>query len=212
MSQEVLILQSTYREAQRWKLVSFILLGLAILLVLLIMMLLPLKTTKVKYVEFAESGKQTFRIVPSPLSKKQKVLLVRQILRDYVIKRISYTGSLAIDTPNVKQVAAMSSREVIQQYKLVYNRIHEDTTIEKREVKIISDIPIGKNAHQVQYRTIDHFRGQTYEHDWVATIEYAEEKMIVKEEDELLNPLGIVVTRFIEAKKQLTDEDLNEIF
>jgi type IV secretory pathway component VirB8 len=210
--QEVLLLQNTLREARRWQLMAFILAAFVLLLVVTVMSLFPLRKTEIKYVEFSESGKHNFRIVPSPLEKKQSVLLIRQILREYVIKRISYTGNIHIDTPAVKQVAAMSSREVLGQFKEVYERIHIETTIERREVSIITDIPIGKNAHQVQYRTIDYFDGQKYENHWVATIAYEFEKQIATEEDELLNPLGIVVTEFIEARKKLSDEDLNEIF
>lgn len=210
--QSVLLLQNTLMEARRWRLLSFVNMGLIVLLVFGYTLLLPLKTTQIRYVEFSESGKNTFRVVPSPLTKKQKILLIRQILRDYLIKRISYSGSINVDTPNVKQVAAMSTKNVIEQFREVYNKIDKESTIEKREVKIISDIPIGKNAHQVQYRTIDHYKGKTFENDWVATIEYEFTKHITNEENELLNPLGILVTQFHESRKHLGEDDLNEIF
>lgn len=210
--QTVLLLQNTLREARRWQLMSFILATFVLLLIVAIVSILPLKTTDIKYVEFSDSGKHNFRIVPSPLDKKQSVLLIRQILRDYVVKRISYTGSLHIDTPAVKQVVAMSTHEVTSQFREIYERIDNETTIERREVAIIADIPIGRNAHQVQYRTLDYFDGKKYENEWVATIAYDFEKQITTEENELLNPLGIVVNRFVEAKRKLSDEDLNEIF
>lgn len=210
--QEILALQRTLREATKWRAMSFMLAAVSLLLLVTIVIILPLKQTDVKYVEFSESGKVSFKVLPATLDKQQKVLLVRQMLREYVVKRITYTGNPQIDYPPIQQVIAMSSREVTNAFEEVYRRIHSESTIERREVSIISDIPLSKNVHQVQYKTIDYFQGSKYENQWTATINYKFEKQIVKEDNSFLNPLGIVVTDFIEAKKKLTEQDLNQIF
>jgi len=210
--QEILLLESTLKEAKRWQIMSVILAMFILLLITIIIIILPLKQTEIRYVEFSNSAKHSFKVIPTPLGKKQKLLLTRQTLRDYVKNRIFYSGNNDIDTVPVKKVAAMSSKEVISGYRAIYERIHAETTIEKREVEIISDIPVSRNIHQVEYKTIDHHLGKTYENIWVATIAYKFEKQVVWEENELLNPLGIVVTGFNEAKKKLSDAELNEIF
>jgi type IV secretory pathway component VirB8 len=209
--QQILLHQSTLREARRWQLMSFVLICVVSLLVISIVVMMPLKTTQVRYVEFIGTDKKSFRIMETPFSKEQKLLILRRAIRGYVINRVSYTGSVHIDTPAVKEVVAMSSPEVTEEFKKVYLRISTDTTIERREVEIISDIPIGQFVHQVEYKTIDHFGGQTFENQWTATIEYKLEKQITNEDDEMLNPYGLVVTKFIEAKKKLSADDLNQI-
>ena len=211
MDQTVLLAQSTLREVKRWQLATFMAIAIIILLSLVILAMMPLKTTEVKYVEFSESGKHNFKIIKSPLSKKQKVLLIRQVLREYVKNRISYTGNHNIDTATVSKVVAMYNSEVINQFREVYNIIDKKTTIERREVFIISDIPLGKNAHQVQYKTIDHHQGKTYDNQWVSTISYSINNQIVTQENELLNPLGITVDGFFESKKKFSEEELNNI-
>lgn len=209
--QNILLSQSTLKEAKRWQLMSIFLIIIILLLISAIITILPLKETKIKYVEFAKAGSYHFKIIESPLSKEQKLLLIRQILRDYVVNRISYTGNVRIDTPSVQKVVAMSSKKVTDQFRYVYERIDKETSIQRRQVEIISDIPLSRNVHQVQYRTIDYHDKKTYESQWVATIAYDFSKQIVNSQNELLNPMGIVVEEFIEAKKKLTQEDLNEI-
>lgn len=211
-SQTLLLSQRILNESKRWQLTSFMLTLLCALLILAIITILPLKTIEIRYVEFFDSAKHSFRIIPSPLSKEQKLLLLRQQLRDYVLKRISYTGNIHIDTPAVKQVAAMSNSKVTEEFKKVYNRIYKETSIERREVEIISDIVIGKNAHQIDYKTIDYHKGQTYENEWEATIVYELRNQIVTEEDEFFNIMGIVVTDFYQTKRKINQEQLNEIF
>jgi len=209
--QNILLSQATLKEAKRWQLMSMFLIIIILLLISAIVTILPLKETRIKYVEFAKAGSYHFKIIESPLRKEQKLLLIRQTLRDYVLNRISYTGNVRIDTPSVQKVVAMSSVKVINQFRHVYERIDQETSIQRREVEIISDIPLSKNVHQVHYRTIDYHDKKTYESQWVATISYQFSKQIVNSQNELLNPLGIVVDGFIEAKKKLTQEDLNEI-
>jgi len=211
-TQNILLHQRILNEAKRWQLASFLLIGVVGVLVFAITSILPLKTVEVRYVEFFDSAKHSFKIIPSPLSKEQKILLLRQQLRDYVMKRIAYTGNVNIDTPAVMQVASMSTTEVVAEFKKIYERIHNETSIERREVEIIADIVTGKNVHQIDYKTIDYHNGKTYENEWEATVVYELRNQIVTEDSELFNPLGIVVTKFYQTKRKLDQEQLNEIF
>jgi len=209
--QNILLHQNSLVEARRWQIATIVSVGINILLVLAILFLTPLKTTEIKYVEFAKAGTYHFKVLPTPLAKKQKLLLIRHFLRNYVIRRISYTGSADLDRPNVLSVVSMSKRLVAAQYQESYKRIQEEASFDRRDVEIILDIPTGKGAHRVEFKTIDWHRGKSYENTWAAQIAYDFEKQFVNEENEYLNPLGLVVTKFFHEKKKLTNEDLNEI-
>ena len=104
-----------------------------------------------------------------------------------------------------------NSYGLLQQYKEIYERILNESSFERRDVEIISDIPMSKGSHRIEYKTIDYFQNQKYENTWVAKISYDLKSSLVTEDNELENPLGLIVTEFIQERKKLTQEDLNEI-
>jgi type IV secretory pathway component VirB8 len=191
-----------------------IMMGVAAFIILLqlvaIVIILPLKETKVQYVAFSDSANVSFRVIPTPLTKDQKVLLLRQALREYVTNRSAI--DFATEAHRFRRVVAMSNNDVEEELRDDWKRIEKDASFSRRDVKIISDIPIGRGVHQVEFKTTDKFQEQKYENSWVVTISYKFMKQVVKEDNELLNPLGIVVTKYYQAKKQIDEEKLNEIF
>jgi len=209
--QHVLLHQNSLVEARRWQLMTITCIGVILLLSLAIMFLTPLKTTEIKYVEFSKAGTYHFTVFQNPLEKNQKILLIRHMLRNYVVKRISYTGNVSLDTPNVMSVASMSSSEVLQQFKEAYERVQNESSFERRDVEIISDIPMSRGTHRVEYKTVDYFEGEKYENIWVARISYTLENSLVTEDNELNNPLGLFINGFLEEHKKLTQEQLNDI-
>jgi len=174
--------------------------------------LLPLKEHSVEYVAFAESQDVMFRVLPAPLGKEQKILLVRQLLREYVYNRVQIDN--LTERPRFAKVVAMSAKNVVVDFKDEYERIERESSFTRRDVKIIADwvVDEAKNVHQVEFETIDHFRGQTYKNSWVVTLKYEFQKQKVRKSNELLNPLGLTVVHYFQAKKESTNEELNELF
>jgi len=191
-------------------------LGVAALIIvfqlLAIVTILPLKETKVEYVAFANSEDVMFRVLPAPLNKEQKLLLVRQLLREYVYNRVHIDN--LTERNRFAKVVAMSAKSVVVDFKKEYERIEQESSFTRRDVKIIADwvVDEAKNVHQIEFETTDHYKGQTYKNSWVVTLKYQFKKSVVKKSNELLNPLGLTVDHYFQAQKELTNEDFNELF
>ncbi|MBT4989371.1 MAG: hypothetical protein HOM96_02385 [Rickettsiales bacterium] len=204
--------QNSIADTYRWQLFCLMQIGIIGILVIAIMLMMPLKEKEVQYVAFSKADDIVFSVIETPLKKNQKLLLLRQALRNYVYNRHTFYNDKSLEYPRFKKVVAMSTDSITREFKVEYERILKESSFNKREIQIIRDIPIGTGSHQIEFKTVDTYQGKEYENFWVVNIVYEFKKFRVRADNELLNPLGIVVTNYLQAKKNLKQEELNEIF
>ena len=183
-----------------------------VLLLIAILTMFPLKEVKPVYVAFSEEKDVVFKVLKMPLPKKQRLLVLRQLVREYVANRHKFDG--ITEYHRFRRVVSMSSKEVVERFKDEYNRIKNESTFDTREINILADTVIdeARNVHEVHFETIDTLNGEEFRNNWIVSIKYSFGKFKVKGENELLNPLGFRVIKYHQSKTKLTKEQINEIF
>ena len=159
---------------------------------------------QVHYVAFAEDKDIHFKVLPAPLDKRQELLLIRQQLREYVHNRAyidNYTESIRFP-----KAFAMNTPEENERFKYEYNRIKSESSFERRDVKVVSDIALSDGIHQLELETIDHFQGERYKNYWTVVMKYELRRHKVSVSNEHLNPLGLTITGYQITKKDITYE------
>ncbi len=184
------------------------LLTLTLFLAGTVFILLLSSDKEVVYIEMAKSEDIHFRIIPSPLNKENKQLLIRQQLRDYVYNRTQIDN--ITELYRFEKVIAMSTIDEHHRFKKEYDRINGESSFNRRDVKIVTDAFLSANLHQVELETIDYFENKTYKNYWTVHLTYEFRKQRVTISNETKNPLGLIVTNYIVRKKSITYDGLSK--
>ena len=188
-------------QAGIWRIAFFAMIALSFLLLIAIILMMPLKTTQVKFVEFSSSRDNFFTVYPANISKSQEEYLVRTFLREYVRDRHSIDQ--ITEKVRFEKILAATSQSQHQQFKDEYRSVIDAMPGIKRLVQVASDIALAEGVHQVEFKTTDTTDdGRSAENNWIVAIQYhlvRDKKM--NEQQLLLNPLGLEVTKYSISKR-----------
>lgn len=190
-----------------WQILSLILIFIVSVLSVAIAYMMPLKQTEYRYVEFLNSGDVYYRVLPSAhMSTDQKVLFLRKALRKYVYDRnLKDDVTERIRAQNIK---AKSNDAVWNDFKTQFASMISSMEDVKRDVEIISDSFIDDNIHQIEFRTIDRKDSYFKVRNFFATIKFEIDKdRMVNKDNELINPLGVVVTSYKVSERKVKDQE-----
>jgi type IV secretory pathway component VirB8 len=209
MSDTTLLLhQENLLQRRAWKFFSIFLVIIIIAQVAVISFLSKLVSEKrevVKYVEFSDRGDFAFRVLPEGgIDISQRKLLIEQQLQQYVINRISNVaskkqGNREIDSNKIKFVAALSSKQVSEQYEAEVFRIYNEADFIRREVSILSNSELEDRKYRYDFITTDILEnGETLEQRWVVYIRYdlVDPNTLTVKEHKAINPLGVKITYY----------------
>lgn len=199
-----LSIDAARNEARRWVIVSLSMVCISLAAVGTTLVVLTKWDPEVKYVEFSHSRDNFFRVLPSNMPQDQLGLLVRKTLRNYVYNR-EFIDHIT-ENSRFHQVVKTSNQQVAQLFEASLVQRKNSFADKIRDVHIISDIPVDKHIHQVEFKTIDKRIGeeQEYTNYWVANIQYfILGNQNTTEEDALLNPFGVYVTKYNLAKRRM---------
>lgn len=183
----------------------------AIILILIgaIVLMLPLKKTETIFVEFTSSKDTFFRTVPlNQMNRSQEEFLIRGMLRNYVINRETRDTEAAM-IERMRPVKEMSSPQIFEKIKKDYLATREVMKDFNRQIYIVSDSPISKGIHQIEYRTVDTQGEYEVKNLWIATIHYTYDIREINEDQALINPLNLKVTKFNIAKREVSQSELD---
>jgi type IV secretory pathway component VirB8 len=176
---------------------------LAIILacIIAIIIMLPLKKIDVRYVEFAQDEHVTPKVYGSKLDTTTKRLLVRSLLRSYVVDR--HTIDHVSELDRFKKVKAMSTSNIFGIHKNLFYKVADGLEKGTRDIHILYDQPIEKGLHEIEFETIDTLAGKTERQQWVVKIKYFIPKSFeVTKDSELLNPLGLQIQGYHFTQKE----------
>lgn len=173
-------------------------------LVVAMIMLLPLKEVQVRYVEFAQDSQVTPKVYSASLDTNTRELLVRSFLRHYVIDR--HTIDNVSEKYRFKKVRSMSSPKIFEIHKHIYYQVLEGLQGGTRDIRILYDQSLDKGLHEIEFETVDHTASGDQRQEWVVKIRYQlPADFTVSKEEELLNPLGLVIEGYHFTQKEKHD-------
>lgn len=199
--------QVSMRNNRIWQITTICFATASVLLAAAIISIMPLKTVEVKYVEFSHSQDSFFQVYPATMAKDQRLLLIRKALRHYVEMRHTLNG---IDEKiRFRSVLAMSTTSVWNSFKQEFERTRAVFNAEHRQIEIVYDNAIGDGIHEIEFRTIDTAAdGKQFMKNWRVNIAYTiDQNPIIKGSDDLINPLGIHITRYAFNIRNTKDEN-----
>jgi len=191
------------RAAERFFVISLVLLVIVFVEAVAIVIMLPLKTTEVKYVEFTRSQDNSFVVYPSKLPKETATLLIRKALRDYIFLR--NRRDWITDAERTAKMYAMSSDLVKVQFYKEMEVVKREMKDVDRDIEIISDSSLGQGVHQIEFETKDSKGDYAVKKLWLATIKYSIKPREVNGGNELVNPLGIFVEQYSVSERTRGD-------
>jgi|AACY02.13.fsa_nt_gi Type IV secretory pathway, component VirB8 len=166
-----------------------VLAGAVIFLAIVTFTLLLSNDKEVVYIELAKSSDIRARIVPEPLTKNMKELLVRQQIRDYVYNRTQIDN--ITESYRFSKVYSMNTPDENERFQSEYRRIQKESSFDRRDVKIVTDSPMSQGMHLVELETIDYFKNEKFKNYWSVTLRYEFRKQKVIVNNETKNPLGL---------------------
>lgn len=188
--------QLVLEQVIRWRWIAFLSLALAACLATAIVIILPLKETEIRYVEFRGDQERSFTVYPSNLPKEQRELLIRKSLRQYVIDR--HTVEPVALRERVTRLKSMTTAKAFGYAKRQYQKVVERLGEGRREIEIVTDFPINEESHQVEFIARDRSAAGDLiaEQSWIAQIRYQTDMNQTNSEQQLDNPLGILVSYY----------------
>ncbi len=188
--------QLVLEQVTRWRWIAFLSLALAACLATAIVIILPLKKTEIRYVEFRGDQERSFTVYPSDMPKEQRELLIRKALRQYVIDR--HTVEPVALKERATRLKTMTTAKAFSYAKRQYQKIAERLGDGQREIEIVADFTINEESHQVEFITRDRSPAGDLlaEQSWIAQIRYRTDSQQNSGEQQLDNPLGILVSYY----------------
>lgn len=204
----IILHRDSLEQRQKWMLFCFgliLVVTLETIVICILSVQVASKKEVVRYVEFSERGDFGFKILPeSNMNLSQKKLLIEQQLQQYVIDRVTNVASkkagiTEIDSPKVKFVAALSSREISNQYSSEMLRLFNEADFVKRDIQILSFSEVENRRYRFDFKTIDSLsNGGVEEQRWVVYLKYdlLDPNDLRINEHKEANPLGIKITYY----------------
>jgi len=160
------------------------------------------------YIEFSNSKDNFYKVYPAAEVRPESetgVKLTRAALRKYVYNR--HKKDHVGDDIRAREVWAMSAPAEQQAFRKEFDDMKKNLEDTEREIRVVSDSILEKSLHQIEFETIDEKAGMKVVQSWIATIRFEFKPTEVNTADELINPLGIYVSKYSISKRETTNQE-----